>query len=187
MAEDMFLKKNPNASSFPSFKSFALATDIEREHMSPTSISHYRPQSHFLADANGCPLFDYVGRLESYEADLLRVIRHVEEKRRERHMHQSQTTKNNKNMSEAKLQRRNTTFLLDYYRRVMIRGSNINGKIQLGQGTSYGKRKRQEEEVTKKGPVNNVDYNKVVQHIVEEYRADFDLFGYSTTTELIFQ
>ncbi|CAJ1964883.1 unnamed protein product [Cylindrotheca closterium] len=184
MAEGMFLKKNPNASSFPSFKDFALATNRKREHMSPTSISHYVPQSHFLADVNGCPLVNYVGRLESYEADLLRVIHFVEEKRRDRHHRTSPTAQMNNTISEAKLQQRSTTFLLDYYHKVMV-GPSANGKIQVGKGTAYGKRRK---ERTNGGSTTNNGFhaayndNQVVQHVVEEYKSDFDLFGYQYST-----
>jgi len=60
-------------SSQISFEQFALRPRI-RDSMSPVSASHYVPQSVFLMDRHECPVYDFVGRLEHLEEDLLQVL-----------------------------------------------------------------------------------------------------------------
>lgn len=57
-----------------SFRDFALQPRV-RQHVSQVSTSHYVPQSAFLYDKNSCPVFDYIGRLEHFQEDLLEILK----------------------------------------------------------------------------------------------------------------
>eukprot|EP01083_Nonionella_stella_P136518 415449_1 len=63
-----------------SFHDFIMAHQKQRQKMSITHASHYVPQAKFLSDRKNCPIFDYIGRLEHYDDDLLRIINEIEKR-----------------------------------------------------------------------------------------------------------
>ena len=56
------------------FETFALATNQKRLFMSSTSPHHYSPQINFLFDSKNCPVVDFIGRLEHFDADMQIVL-----------------------------------------------------------------------------------------------------------------
>jgi hypothetical protein len=144
------------------FRDFALASQLDRQKMSRTHSAHYLPQSKFLSDKNGCPIFDYVGRLEFYEEDLLRSIQLIEER-----YHSGNTD------SEPLP----PTPLMVHYRNRL----GADGRIQAVNGTSFGKR-RQDRNIDD-GTASAYADRDVVDKVVREYRTDFNLFGYPTVLE----
>jgi hypothetical protein len=144
------------------FRDFALASQSDRQKMSRTHASHYMPQSYFLSDRNGCPIFDYVGRLEFYEEDLLRSIQLIEERYH-----------NDNNNTEPLPP---TPLMVQYRKRL-----GANGRIQAVNGTSFGKR-RQDNNIDD-GMASAYADGDVVKKVVQEYRSDFKLFGYPTVVE----
>lgn len=67
-------EKAPPVLSFPDF---ALHKNI-RAQASPVSASHYIPQSIFLFDGSDCPVFDFLGRLEHFEKDLVEILKIID-------------------------------------------------------------------------------------------------------------
>lgn len=131
--------------------------------MSRTDMSHYLPQSNFLADRGGCPIFDYVGRLEYYAEDLLRSIQHIEKRYRSKAGEQASLTP--------------TPLMMHFQDRL-----GPDGRIQAVNGTSYGKRRK--ENHVDGGIASAYSDKEVVQKVVREYKADFNLFGYPTAFDL---
>jgi len=62
-----------------SFREFAL-NPRERKHMSNTSPSHYLPQMKFLCTASGCPVFDFIGRVEQMDRDMKLLFDEIEKR-----------------------------------------------------------------------------------------------------------
>jgi hypothetical protein len=135
------------------FRDFALATQGERRRMSVTSADHYVPQALFLTDRRRCPVFDYVGRLESYADDLGRVLREIERR------------------AGA------PTPLMVHYRNSL--GSD--GRIEASNGTAFGKKfgKKSGERNRNAAMASAFSDADVVEKIIKEYKRDFELSGYS--------
>lgn len=61
------------------FERFAMANNVERQQLSRTHRSHYFPQTYFLFNGfksaqGGCPVFDFLGRLEKFDRDMSVVL-----------------------------------------------------------------------------------------------------------------
>ena len=138
--------------------------------MSSTSISHYIHQSKFLTDMNNCPVFDYVGRLEYFDEDLLRIILEIE-----RRYHQQQQD------GDGDAHHDGPTPLLEHYHSSI--GANKSGRISASKGTSFGKKREEKMVATgeNKGSGITAMYSdeEIVEKISSEYELDFRLFGYS--------
>jgi len=164
MAEDMANRTDTRDRFKPfTFREFAMADQHGRHQLSPTSNSHYEPQYKFLTDKNKCPVFDYVGRLEYYEEDLLRIVNEIEKRY-------------NENNSETSSSSTASTPLLKHYQESI----GIKGQMKAFDGTSFGAKR--EAKQGKGGGMNSVYSDPiVVEKVYKEYKTDFDLFGYSAS------
>ena len=145
------------------FRTFALASNNDRYKMSETHTSHYVPQSKLLADKRGCPVLDYVGRIEHYDDDLWRILREIEK-------------------------RSGLDTLTQAYRERI----SANGTINVNKSTSYGtmrKSKIREKQLAMgNSTASNVKSEmtavysdaKVTKKVYLEFKADFDMFGYAS-------
>lgn len=70
-------KRNPHDEPKFSFEDFALHPDRRRALSRGVSSSHYLPQTAFLFDRMGCPVFDYLGHLEKLNEDLKTVLEFI--------------------------------------------------------------------------------------------------------------
>ena len=59
---------------FPSFEKFILRGPRSLSAVSTLSPIHFVPQTSFLFDKRGCPTVDYIGRLETLEEDMLKIL-----------------------------------------------------------------------------------------------------------------
>lgn len=149
-----------------SFRDFAMASHQQRGRLSPTSTSHYIPQAKFLTDRNGCPVFDYIGKLEHYEDELRRIIYEIDRRYRASH-----------DVSEYHSISSNP-LMVEFERNVKIN----SGRIVAFHGTSFGAKK-------KKSRNHNMElvYSEVAvaEKVYNEFKADFDLFGYSDDVTIL--
>ena len=144
-----------------SFRDFVMASQQQRGRFSPTSRSHYLPQAMFLTDSNGCPVFDYVGKIEYYEDELHRIIYEIDRRYRASHdVNEYDSISSN-------------PLMVEYERSVKVN----SGRINASRGTSFSAKKKK-----KRGNYNMESaYSEVAvaEKVYNEFKVDFDLFGYS--------
>lgn len=147
------------------FREFAIAHQRERQKMSVTSVSHYMPQAMFLSDRKKCPIFDYVGRLEHYDDDLLRIIKEIEKRyNAQNHDGESSSMAAGVEVAPTLL----TTKYLEYI--------EDKGRIEANSQTSFGAKRK----AKKGGEMDAFSDKAVVKKVNMEYNIDFTMFGYDS-------
>jgi len=167
MAE-AYAKRKPYKYPPFSFREFALGSSTQRKRLSSLDISHHFPQSNYVLDRFRCPVFDYVGRLETYDEDLLRIIHEIE------YRHHAKNNKNGYAMEDVP-----PTPLMEHY---LKSKAQSQGRLYANEGTSFGKAReaRLESNSTAIGSLYDVYADKqIVNHVATEYAVDFQSFGYS--------
>jgi hypothetical protein len=112
-------------------------------------------------------VFDYVGRLEYYEEDLLRIVNEIE-KRYYKNNPETSSSSSSSSSSTA------STPLLKHYQDSI----GIKGQMRAFGGTSFGAKRKAKQ--GKSSGMNSVYSDPtIVEKVYKEYKTDFELFGYS--------
>jgi hypothetical protein len=69
--------RTSSVDAFPPFYEFCALSPSVVTHHTRLSVSHFFPQSAFLIDPDGCPFVNYIGHLESMEADFLYILHYL--------------------------------------------------------------------------------------------------------------
>ncbi|GFH55696.1 hypothetical protein CTEN210_12172 [Chaetoceros tenuissimus] len=149
-----------------SFRDFVMASQQQRSRLSPTSKSHYLPQAMFLTDRSGCPVFDYIGKLEFYEDELRRIIYEIDRRYRASHdVNEYDSTSSN-------------PLMVEYEKSVKV----SSGRIAAFHGTSFGAKKKKRGNGNMESVYSEV---AVAEKVCNEFKVDFDLFGYSDDVTIL--
>jgi len=149
-----------------SFLEFAMAHQRQRQKMSITDVAHYTPQAKFLSDRKNCPIFDYIGRLEHYDDDLLRIINEIEKR------HYAQNYDGEYSSMAAGVEVPPTPLTTKYLE--YIEGK---GRIEANRATSFGAKRK----AKMGGEMDSAFSDKAaVGKVYKEYNIDFTMFGYDS-------
>lgn len=149
-----------------SFREFAL-NPRKRKQMSITSPSHYVPQMKFLFTASGCPVFDFIGRVEQMDRDMKLLFDEIEKR------------SGNDNVTGNLLPSSS----------MLRRHFNLNMNGTLTRENSHGYNKKELDDSNNPCKIGNyacgsieASYmdKEVLSSVQEAFSVDFDLFGYDT-------
>ena len=126
-------------------------------HMSPV---HFAPQTRFLFDAKDCPVFDYLGHLETFHDDLKTVLQHIGSPEMERYFYQNFTN------AHGTVHKSKDTSYGSQHKQKELQGGNLQRAYKNDDANINN---------------NNNSRQKIQEAVAREFAKDFSLLGYDPT------
>jgi len=164
-------KSNHNLLSSQTTKKWKYtSTSQARRSLTYMDVVHCQPQYAFLMDDHGCPVFDFVGHLESFASDLwavLQVIQSPELLHYYPQVYGNATSNNNNTTTTTTIGKKKETSTSFGSQR---KASQLGGNLQRAYDYHYDDNHTHNKET----PI----MSRLQKAVAEEYAHDFALFGY---------